>query len=468
MGYTEVALNRTFYTIDILGKSVLYILPVSNPDAGDFTAFRFDPALELSPHLSALFSDVKNIGHKRAGSASLFIRGSRSRSQLKSLPVSRVIADEADEMPEWSIPLAVERMSGQAEKSLYLISTPSIPEYGIDSYFIKSNQSHFFFPCPHCSRSIELIFPDSLVITDPISESHLICNECKHKLEHAKKYEYLASGLWVPQNKAGTGTGFYINQLYSSTMSPPEIAQLAVLAESDPVKEQELYNSKAGLPHATKGASVTREMVSECVGWTTFPTSFPMVTMGIDVGVWLHYEITGWSESEDPNPADINYAAIPFVIAAGKCKEFSEILTLIKQYDVQYVVCDALPERRMALQFAQTYPNSVRLCFYVPGISGKVINHSQDAELTISVDRTSWLDLSLLRFARKAIVLPSNISEEYKKHITVPVKVYAKNKDGITTARYVSATDDHFAHARNYSEIALKLGGELRAATPIY
>jgi len=56
MGYTEVALNKTFYNIDIHGRSCLYVLPKSNPDAGDFSTARFDPALELSPHLQNLFS----------------------------------------------------------------------------------------------------------------------------------------------------------------------------------------------------------------------------------------------------------------------------------------------------------------------------------------------------------------------------------------------------------------------------
>ena len=46
MGYTEVALNKTFKAIDIDGESVLYVLPANTPDANDFSTARFDPALE--------------------------------------------------------------------------------------------------------------------------------------------------------------------------------------------------------------------------------------------------------------------------------------------------------------------------------------------------------------------------------------------------------------------------------------
>jgi len=73
MGFTECALNRSLYKMDIDGVNVLYVLPTKTPDATDFSASRFDPALELSDHLEKMFSDVKNVGHKRAGAVSLFI-----------------------------------------------------------------------------------------------------------------------------------------------------------------------------------------------------------------------------------------------------------------------------------------------------------------------------------------------------------------------------------------------------------
>ena len=61
MGYTETVLNLTFFKIDIERVDCLYVLPSKTPDASDFSTGRFDPALELSPHLENLFSDVKNI-----------------------------------------------------------------------------------------------------------------------------------------------------------------------------------------------------------------------------------------------------------------------------------------------------------------------------------------------------------------------------------------------------------------------
>jgi 5-methylcytosine-specific restriction protein A len=165
MGFTETVLNLVFYNIDVLSVNCLYVLPALKPDATDFSASRFDPALELSDYLTKLFSDVKNIGHKRAGTTNLYIRGSKSRAGLKSVPVGLIILDEVDEMRQKNIPLALERSAGQLHKQDWMISTPTIPEYGIEKYFSETTKEHFFFSCPHCSKQIELIFPESMIIT---------------------------------------------------------------------------------------------------------------------------------------------------------------------------------------------------------------------------------------------------------------------------------------------------------------
>lgn len=205
MGFTETLLNLTFYTLDVRAKDVLYVLPNKNPDAGDFSSSRLDPAREESKHINNLFTEVDNIGHKRAGIANLFIRGSNSRPGLKSIPVYFLAMDEVAEFVEENIPLAFERVSGQMEYLIWLISTPTAAGYGISKYYDDSDQKIFEFRCPACSKYIDLTFPDSLVITaedknDPrINDTHLICKQCKNKLPHETKQEWLSTWRWVPQ-----------------------------------------------------------------------------------------------------------------------------------------------------------------------------------------------------------------------------------------------------------------------------
>jgi hypothetical protein len=485
MAYTETALNKTFYKMDVKGLSVMYVLPASKPDASDFSTSRFDPALELSPHLENMFSNVKNVGHKRAGSANLFIRGSRSRSQLKSVPVAEMIFDEVDEMVQENIPLAFERTSGQAEGDvqIFLLSTPTIDKYGINSYFIDSTQEHYFFKCPHCSRLTELV-AECLIITaetisDPnIRNTHLICKECKAVLDHQDKVNFLkdipagGSAVWVPQKTDQLARGFQINQLYSMVMPPYKIAISKIKAETNPADEQEYWNSKMGECHTVEGAKISDTQLAECVHGYTKMSSCPtdtLVTMGVDVGKWLHIEITQWFFEKGAVPSvDVNLMATGRLVWEGKRKDFEELDGLMHQFKVNFCVIDANPERRKALEFAQRFWGYVRMCIYGNGVNGKQINVHADAEHMVTVDRTSWLDLSLGRIKRQALHLPKDLSLEYKDHLKAPVRVYRKDKNDNPVGTYVTGNEaDHFAHARNYCEIALPLAAGLMTSQDI-
>jgi len=468
MGYTEVALNRTFFDIDIRGESVLYVLPASKPDASDFSSSRFDPALELSSHLTNLFSEVKNINHKRAGSANLYIRGSRSRSQLKSIPVARIIFDEVDEMNRDNVALARERVSGQKEWSIFELSTPTVPDRGINASFKQSSQDHFDFRCPACNRWTELIFPDCLVIQGDdihdvaIKGSHLICKECKTKLPHKTKHEWLKDAEWHSRRKSSMSRGFYINQLYSPTVTPYTIAINVIEAETHPGKEQELFNSKMGLPKIVEGARVTDQDLDGCLsghkmGQTKRST---LTTMGVDVGKVLNIEICEWVMDRDST--DINIASQPRVLLATTRLHFEELDNLMLEYNINFCIIDANPERRKATEFAQRFEGLVKLCFYAVGVQGKQMTVHPDEEYTLSVDRTSWMDVALCRFKGKRIRLPLDIPTTYREQVKEPVRVYKTDRYGNPVARYIEGDKpDHYAHSRTYNEIALQLAASI-------
>lgn len=472
VGFTVAAMNRTFYKIDVQRQSVLYLLPTKTPDATDFSATRFDPALELSPYLSQLFSDVKNVATKRAGSAVLYIRGANSRSGLKSIPVATIMFDEYDEMPEENIPLALERTSGQRETEIWKISTPTIPNYGINELFLKSTQEHFHFPCPGCSKLIELTKDSLIVVADGSNDevglmnTVIICTECKKVLAKGLdtdcKQEFLRFGKWVCHGTAGLGTrGFYVNQLYSMAKAgrPYELGKAWILGRDNKFHEQEFYNSKLGLPHLVEGAKVAEGQVLACRRGHSkldIHQGGKLVTMGVDVGKWLHVEVCAWDV--DKFDSDINVRSIPTVLLETKLKEFEELDTLMYDFQINQAVVDANPEGRKAAEFAKRFLGHVKLCYYGKDKAQKTIDKLTDAcDYRITVDRTSWMDCSLGRFHTGRINLPKDVSDEYVKHIIEPSRLTKFDPSGNPVATYVNKNADHFAHARNYAEIALPL-----------
>jgi len=165
IGFSVAGLARALYVVGEKVQDVLYVLPTQGL-AGDFSKGRLDALVDLSPHLNDMFIKTNSVGLKVTKSrANLYIRGSVSSRGLVSVPVSSAIIDEYDRCAENTYDLVTERLSGQLTKYLFSLSTPTLPEFGIDKQFKAGSQEEFFFPCPSCSKHITLRWPDNVVIT---------------------------------------------------------------------------------------------------------------------------------------------------------------------------------------------------------------------------------------------------------------------------------------------------------------
>lgn len=496
-GFTEVAINRALFTIDVFKRSVLYVLPTKVPDAADFSAVRFGGALELSPYLASLFTDTNKIDLKQAAGAALYIRGANSESGLKSIPVSELILDEYDEMSEKAVRLAFERLSGQIHKHIFMLSTPTVPGFGIDAQFQLSTQEHFFFPCPACSRQIELKWPESFEVcgdtpSDPDRfRSRLLCYECKATLSthesglvegqagwlDTNKASLLQVGAWSATSQNGSDhRGFHINQLYSATISPSEIAHNYLLGLQSEIAMQEFQNSKLGNAYLASDAQVREEHVQAAVDRGTHlmtdarPTnSRRMITMGIDQGKWHNVVVAEWFYAE--LGYDLNANAKCKVLWAGKVAEndFNQFDWLMREWQVRHCVIDPDPNINDARRFARRFPGSVTLARYRRGVTAReiVIADEESGAPMATVDRTGWLDAALGRFYNGSIYLPKDIPLEYREQIKAPARRYETDEEGNVTAQYIKTAPDHYAHAQAYAEIALPLAASNISARSI-
>jgi hypothetical protein len=466
LGYTETLLNIVFFTMDIKKYNCLYVLPNKNPDASDFTAARFNPALSNSEHLREMFDGTDNVGHKIARGVNLYIRGSQSEAGLKSIDAAAKFFDEVEEMNQHNIPLAMERSSGSLYKSTWMVSTPRMPDDGIHKYYKDTNQQHFTFICPCCSRWTELVFPDCIAVfaedyldNAGLDKTQLICKECKSELHHFDKPNFLKKNQWVAQNANGTGSGWYVNQLYSYTILPREIGKALLQARIDPTTEQELYNSKMGLPHIVKDGQINDEEIGKCIkGYKKGkqPNHNKIITMGIDVGTMFHYVVEEWDVNGGTDN-DYTLNSTPTILEENKVQSTAELEEVINRWKPTYSVMDANPEKRIALQFAYKYYNMFKICYYGVNVKEKQIREHNE-EPTITVDRTSWMDAALLRLKNERINLPLNTSVEFKNHVKANVRLYEKDHMGNPIGVWRNGPRaDHFGHALTYSEIAFSL-----------
>jgi len=423
LGVTEVGINRAFYTLDIGKRDVLYVLPTAL-NASDFSKARFSTALSHSEYLKALFTDTNTVNLKQTGTNTLYIRGSRGDSNLKSIPVSELILDEVDEMDQKQIDLALTRLDGQLKKHVWGISTPTIPNYGIHKLYQSSTQERFGFVCPHCSKHTELIWPDCIEIIGEhvadkrVHESYLKCKECQKKLDHKMKPEWLNSGFWIVGDKQANPDhrGFHVSQLYSFTVSPGELVSYHFKGLGDEMAMKEFHNSRLGLPYIGDGAKVTEDDLNRCLRRHSKEDPRPevggrrIVTMGVDQGKWSYVSINEWIFPDWS--LDINASAHGKLLWEGKFFEDewdTRLDELMREWQVLACVIDADPWPMEARRFARRFPGYVWLCRYRKGVTAKEISVSDDegGAPMATVDRTSWLSASLGRFRNPRLICRS-------------------------------------------------------------
>lgn len=464
MGFTETVLNLTFYRLDIKGQDCLYVLPTAQPAASNFSSSRVDAAVALSPHLTTLFSKIKNSQHKKAGNADLFIRGCRSRTDLKSDPISFLVFDELDEMDANLVTLGELRCSGQADYQIWKISTPTIPNKKIDLEYTHSTQEHFMFTCPRCGKTTELIFPDCLEIRgehhrdSDCDQSYYICKECKGILPQEDKPDYLKNAYWEPfGNKRIDTRGFHINQLYSFVRSPGDIAKAWLEGLIKPSAEQEFYNSRLGLPFVAEGTQVSATNIIECTKQYQSGPEDGLITMGCDIGRRNHhYVIIKWET--DHFGTEINMFAKAKVLKIGKASSFTELNALMREYQVNMAVLDSQPEYQKTLEFCLSFQAFAKMCTYNTNRASSVLLKIPDpATPNVTANRTLWLETALNRLINGTITLPVDTPDEFEINVKNIFKRYGEDTHGNETAWYESNGPDHFAHALAYAEIALPL-----------
>lgn len=485
LGITEILVNLAFYTIDMLRRDVLYVLPTSR-NASDFSKARFNAALKNSPYLKSIFTDTNSIELKQAGSNTLYIRGSRGDANLKSVPVSVLLLDEVDEMSQRAIQLALERLSGNLRKTVWGISTPTVPNFGIHRLFKDSTQEQFVFKCPCCSRLTRLVWPDCVEIIGEgvhdqrCKESFLKCKECGGKLEQQAKPEWLGKAKWEVSNQNGNPDirGFAINQLYSYTVTPGELVVAHFRGYGDESANVEFHNSKLGKPFIGDGAKITEDDVQACIGSHSKEDARPIsgdriITMGVDQGKWNYVEVTEWFFDQYAN--DLNVAAKAKVLYHTKFHEedWNYLDEIMIEWQIRACMIDADPQIMEARRFARRFPGYVWLCRFRRGVTAKEISVNDEGDFApiATVDRSNWFSAALGRFrAPRRIILPQDVSMEYQEHIQSPVRTYVKEgsvedkrkqQSDNTVARYISTGPDHYALARVYSEIALPFAASL-------
>lgn len=451
IGWTTITMLKSMHRLinRVYKLGVLYLFPTRD-DVLDFSKGRFNPLvtdnLELSKHI--MDTDAANI--KRVGRAMLYFRGMKSRSQLKSVPVDLINFDELDEMDPKMVDLALERLSHSETKHVSYISTPTLPDYGIDVKWQRSTQNLWMIKCKGCGNwtCLEKEFEDrgwenQKAILQVRSGSNggfkaiRSCTKCEREI-------YPRDGTWVESypDRKDVMVGRWISQLNSLRVDPMVILE----AFQDPKRSvKETYNSKIGMPYVEAYNRISIDDVYKlCSNMGIQSSDIGPCSMGVDQGKGLHVVI-GRRDSGKKGR----------IVYLNELKDWSELDKLMKGFNVYRCVVDAMPEMRNARAFAERFPGRVFLNYYNEHQKGGY--RWNEETLTVSSNRTESLDASHKDIMDEQVVLPKrcDVLDDFAKHMhSVAKKLEEDDETGSKRYVYLKLGADHYRHAFNYECMA--------------
>lgn len=441
IGGTTWAVLRSIHAC-ISGLNVIYFFP-TRTDVLEFSKSRVGPMLGDNPFLANQMTNTDTAGLKRIGNAHLYLRGMKSSVGMKSVPADMIVFDELDEASPDARALAWERIAHSDYKRVIELSNPSLPGYGIDEQFEKSDQRHWTLKCPSCGEwtCLSKEFPlktgeDVPVIRLRDDDTYYrACKACGDELD-------LDHGEWVADYPDRSIRGYRISQLFSPKVDPGEI-----LEEYRTTRFPErFYNLKIGIPWADLERRLdVQTTLSRCRS-DNFNLQGTNV-MGVDTGKRLHVVVMK-SNAYERYPGH--------VIHLETCNTFSDLDRIMKEHRIHLCVIDGLPETHATRDFAKRYYGRVFMNFFNENQRGSAKWDRQEQK--VEINRTESLDASRAVVRNAEVTLPpqNRDVEEFARHMSCDAKVLDEDPDtGAKKYRYVRTGEDHYSLAFTYACMAL-------------
>ena len=456
MGASEAEVLNTLHDM-IYGrypKGVLYLFPTAD-DVGDFSKGRFNPLIaDNLQTIGKYVQDTDTASVKKINRSVLYLRGARATqkvegmkkdsSKLRSIPVDKVVEDERDLMEHEMVAMALVRMDHSDVKEEVVLSTPTIPDYGIDKEYQDSNQEIWVIKCPQCTKEVclELEFPDCIQQWNDGTYKRG-CPRCGHELNPA-------TGQWVVRESGRATEGYFISQLNSTYVDPGSILKLYL----DPPNGnlQEVMNSKLGMAYISAENRLTPQEVRRCMDNNLLP---PLkhtgpTAMGVDVGNQFHITIL-----DKPTEKELRIVKV-LSVSSNKMDDFTPLHDIAVQYGVKSMVIDFAPVQHNVRAFREAEEFEVFGCIYQEHQRGPA---TWDAEQgVVRINRTEICDEShkvISTIGRLIMPRRNPDMDEYTTHCCNLAKVLEEDKDtGSKEFRYRKLGPDHYRHSLNYALLA--------------
>ena len=472
VGLSECSARMALSLVNVISPyTVAYTLPTAH-FAGTFAKTRIDPVIEGSKVMrDAIHKASDNSEVKRFGDSFLFIRGAASSNAPISIPCDHLVHDEVDFSDQEVLGQYQSRLTHSKWKRVTRLSTPTLPNFGIDKSFQGSRRHFNMVKCHHCGHWFvpdyykHVKVPGYLNDLREVNKQTLTRIRWEEAALHCPKCEGVPSLAhenreWVCENPGEnhTGAGYQVSPFDAPTIITPSYL---VKASTSYDRIQDFQNFNLGVPAEDKEATLTREdfinlFVTDLVG-----SGYAFV-MGVDVGNVYHFTVSAVDSWGDM------FVVLAEQVPMGRAK--ARYFELKQQYRAVCTVIDSGPhaETVMSIQdrdpncYASVYMRSKGIHTHTVVNKEDNLDSGQTFVRQVNVNRSRAFDAYMNFIRENHLKIRSSDEDEViiQHHTDMKrVKVYDNDSGEMQYSWQKSSGVDHYHHSFLYSWIASRIRG---------
>lgn len=459
LGLSELSVSEVIWFLDVHDDTkAIYTFPRMQ-QMQDFSTTRITPAFQESDYLKALLSkEANNVALKKIGNSWLFMRSAWGAELGEGVDADALFFDEYDRMDINRVELAFrESLKSSQYGWMRRWSTPTIPGYGVDGIFNKSDMKRYFWTCEHCGERQYLTIDDNVLqVKDSINllagevpdGSYIIgCKKCKKELNR------WTVGEWVAQERGRSTSGYAISQLDATWISADDIMRRSLSYPS----RQLFHNYVIGVPYTAVGLLINDDDILSSIRLpapiVSRTNDYTHIAVGIDWGQVNYMFVLGLRGGQHADLLDVYWIEDNPSIPLHCANMFTAIL---RAYQPDIIVADAgYGADRNSYMYTQ-FPYAFYSCTWTTvkdaDAKARFIPSWNEKAHEVTCDKTVCMQRCLHQFKGKLISLPP-MSEKMQlvtKHLK-NVRIMDNEDDGKVYQTATRVGPDHLACAGAYA-----------------
>lgn len=404
IGFTTYEILKSLHEAKNDGIDIIYVLPTAD-DVKQFSGGKTNRMIDNNPVLQDWTADKDSVEQKKVGKATIYYRGSWTERTALMISASKLIVDEYDRCKQSIVEQYDSRLQHVQNPRKAFFSNPSLPDFGIDKWYKKSDQKKW-----HITHACGNTFPMVEDCIDYTAEIYR-CPHCNKEIDS----ETIRMGEWIATSQ-GEWSGYWIPLWINPMFSAKKIA------EYKKTKTGEYFaNFVAGLPYINANDALSERALDNCLNKQVNPQEGRTI-IGLDTGHNLHYTLM--------NKDGVFYHGYCPSIAENKTSDYDpyhEIERRMLEYKNSILVADQGGDLIGVRKLQAKYPGRVFLCWFTKETKNKeLIRWGENEEFgRVLADRNRVIQLTVDQINEARLTF-NGTKEDWQPFFNHALNIYRK------------------------------------------